>query len=262
MLESDFLIMRCLALIAALTGFFSFAPPAQAQWAAMNAIRIDVSMGGATRNFLAQSQAAARQDRASARKVLAQPLSEGSKASLVFEPSLAVRKRNLANFVAKSRSTNPDGAAQLQQLFASTDVMGAVAKEMAPYGLRVDNIADAFAVYWINAWEAANGITGSTETRERAQAVKLQAANALLESLDILRAPAAAKQELAEALLIQAALISATADQAKSDPALQAQVKSAVAQGAMAMGLDLTVMTLTPSGFIPALSEGDGSARK
>jgi hypothetical protein len=256
------MIARCFALIAALTGFVTFAQPAQAQWAAMNAIRIDVSMGGATRNFRNQSEASARQDQASARKVLAQPLSESTRAGLAFEPSLAVRKRNLANFVAKSRSTNPEGAAQLQQLFASTDVMAAVAKEMAPYGLRVDNMADAFAVYWINAWEAANGITGSTETRARAQAVKLQAANALLESPDILRAPAAAKQELAEALLIQAALISASADQAKSDPALMANVKSAVAQGAMAMGLDLSVMTLTPGGFIAAVADGDGSARK
>lgn len=180
------------------------------------------------------------------------PAAAANPALLAFTPNLATRKRNIAGFVAKTRAQRSENADQMAQMFASTDIFAAMAKGLAPMGLRVDNVADSYTVYWINAWEAANGITGSQTSREQAQAVKAQASRALLATPEFTKATPAQKQELAEALLIQAALISASAEAAASDPAQMEAVGVAVRTGAKAMGLDLDAMTLSAAGFVGA----------
>lgn len=173
-------------------------------------------------------------------------------ASLSFTVSPSRRKANLAKFVAKTRPVNPDGAVKMEQLFASADVFASIGQGIAPMGLRVDNVADAYAVYWITAWEAANGITGSRTSRVQAQSVKTQVSSALLATPEFASAGAAQKQELAEALLVQSAMITASMDQMASDPAQRRAIAAAVRKGANAMGLDLDAMTLTENGFVPA----------
>jgi hypothetical protein len=209
----------------------------------------------------ANTQAAINRERGSAvRPVRGQPnvrsnftsparASVANPASLFFTPSLSNRKRNLAQFVAKTRAQSPDNADQMAKLFASTDVIGAMGSAIAPYGLSTNNVADAYAVYWIAAWEASRGIAGSGETRGRIQAVKAQAANALLATPAFVNATPAQKQELAEAMFVQAALIQATVDTYAGDPATLRKFSAAVTQGARASGLDLASMTLTPTGF-------------
>jgi hypothetical protein len=171
--------------------------------------------------------------------------------SLNFIPSEARRKANLAEFVDKTRANNPEGAAQMAQLFASTDVISAIGKGIAPFGLKVNNLADAYTVYWTNAWLGSRG-RDDTLSKQQIDSVRSQAANALLAVPGIAAASDAGKQEMAEAMLVQAALIEAYVGNAKSDPALMSKVKAAIAQGAKGMGLDLYTMTLTADGFVPA----------
>ncbi len=175
-----------------------------------------------------------------------------TKVATTFRVSQAVRRENLDSFVAKTRATDPETAAQLQQLFASNDIIDTIAKGISPYGLSVDDVADAFAVYWINSWEASRGIVGSQETHQRAQAVKVQAARGLASSPEFARSTDAQKQEFAEAMLVQAAMISAHMEAAAGDPSQLRAVAKAVSQGAAASGLDLDKMTLTEDGFVPA----------
>jgi hypothetical protein len=174
--------------------------------------------------------------------------------STSYVPFAARTRQNLAKFVTKTRETDPQGAAQMEQLFASTDIIGQIRQGIAPYGLRVDNVADAYAVYWISAWEASRGIVGGQETRERAQAVKGQAARALTSSPEFARATGAQMQEFAEAMLIQAAMISSHMDAAAGNPAQLRAVSAAVLKGAKASGLDLDTMELTPNGFAKSKS--------
>jgi hypothetical protein len=174
------------------------------------------------------------------------------KAATTFTPSAARTRANLANFAKKSRAADPQGAAKMEALFASTDVIGMVGQGIAPYGLKTNNVADAYAVYWISAWEASRGIAGASETRQRAQAVRTQAINAMAAVPAMATATDAQKQEFAEAMLVQAALISAYMDDAAGNPAQIRAVGAAVAKGAKAMGLDLDTMALTPNGFVPA----------
>lgn len=171
-------------------------------------------------------------------------------ALLRFTPNLATRQLNLAGFVAKTRAQSPENADQMEQLFSSTDVFAAMAQGLAPTVLRIDNVADTYAAYWIGAWEAAHGITGSQTSRAQAQAVKAQVSRALLSTPEFTKSTPAQKQELAEALLIQTALISASAEAAANDPAQMEAVGNAVRTGAKAMGLDLDAMELGEAGFV------------
>ncbi|WP_310425640.1 DUF6683 family protein [Chamaesiphon sp. VAR_48_metabat_135_sub] len=167
---------------------------------------------------------------------------------LTFKVSSTVRRRNLARFVATTRKVDPEGATKMEQLFASTDVIGQISKAIAPYGLRTNNVADAYAVYWTSAWLGSQERSDDLSTRQMI-AVRNQAAEALLATLPFKSATDVQKQELAEAMLIQAALIDSFLNSAKSDPALMAKVKVAITQGAKGMGLDLDRMTLTSQGF-------------
>jgi hypothetical protein len=169
-------------------------------------------------------------------------------ARLDFQPSLSRRKQNLSRFVEKTRANDPQGAAQMAKLFASTDVIEQLGKSIAPYGLRTNNVADVYAVYWTTAWL---GSRGRNENLPKSQiiAIKNQATGALSSTAQFSSATDAQKQQFAEALLIQTVLIDASIDYAKSDPALLSKVKVAISQGAKAMGLELDRMTLTPQGF-------------
>jgi hypothetical protein len=82
------------------------------------------------------------------------------------------------------------------------------------------------------------------------EAVKRQVRNAFAATPDFAKASDAERQEYAEALLLQAAMLASALYQWKSDPKMLEQLAQAARQGAMASGLDLANMTLTPNGFV------------
>jgi hypothetical protein len=172
-----------------------------------------------------------------------------SSEQLNFQVSVSRRAQNLSQFVEKTRAIDPQGAAQMAQLFASTDVISAIGQDLAAYGLRVDNVADAYTVYWINAWLGAHGRQDDVSESQIA-AVKNQAVMVLSATPQFAAATDGQKQELAEALLLQSALIEAAIDHAASDPILLEQTKAAIAQGAQNFGLDVYQMNLTSQGFL------------
>ena len=139
----------------------------------------------------------------------------------------------------------------MEQLFASTDVLAQLDGELAKQGLSVANVADAYTVWWITVWEAANGVSSPT-ARATIDAVKRQAAGALLAVPAFATASDADKQNLAESLLVQAMLLEAMNDTYREDATVGPQLRAAAAQGARGMGLDLSAMTLTADGFVMA----------
>ncbi|WP_375404674.1 DUF6683 family protein [uncultured Sphingomonas sp.] len=174
--------------------------------------------------------------------------------ALSFQPSLTARRQNYARFVAKTRAVDPAGADGLAANL-KLDPIALMKPQLAQVGLRVDNVADAYAAYWIEAWEAVHGVTGQT-SREKAEAVKGQSANAILATPAFATATPAQKQELAEAMLVQAMLVAAAREQANGDKAKLAEIGRAVEKGATASGFDLRAMTLTEEGFGPARKTG------
>ena len=191
------------------------------------------------------------------------PESSQNLVKFVFKPILDLRKANLAKFVSKVRAKDRSGANQMEQIFASSDVIETLGRGLAPFGLRVDNVADAYTVYWMSAWQASVGRT-DTFQRDEVVKVKSQVQLALLNVPEILNATSTQKQEFAESLLVQTALIEASMEQAAGNPDQLSAIASAVRQGARATGLDLDSMTLTSNGFIPttrgsSVQDGDFS---
>lgn len=170
-------------------------------------------------------------------------------ADLTYKPSMERRRANLARFVAKSRKVDPAGAARLEKDLATTDVIGKMDRALAGYGMRADNVADAYAAWWLNAWLASRQRTDDPTPRQVA-AVRVQAAQALA-ATPLAGAGDAMKQEVAEANLVQAALIGSHMETARGNPDLSRRVADAVRKGARASGLDLDAMVLTDDGFVP-----------
>jgi hypothetical protein len=196
----------------------------------------------------------ARQGQVSANQSSASTNAQQANASALFTPtyvaSPARRRANLARFVAQVRRADPIGAARMTELFASTDVIEIIGRQMQQsYGMRSDNLADAFAVWWTSAWMGSQGRTDDP-TRGQMQKVQRQAFVALASTPEFAAASDSVKQELAESLLVQAALIGDTIKEYQSDPVMLEKSRQSVIQGAQTMGLDLRTMTLTDAGFV------------
>jgi hypothetical protein len=185
----------------------------------------------------------ARQQTDDARAPAAQPI------TLRYTPSKERRARNLADFIAKSRKVDPEGADRLQKVFAQTDLIEAMRAPLGKAGLRIDDVADAYAAWWITAWYASRG-SNETPSAGKVAAVKAQAARALSATPMMRGASDASRQQMAEALLIQAAMLDDAVEQSKARPDWMAGVRAAAAKGAKGMGLDLASMTLTDEGFV------------
>lgn len=181
----------------------------------------------------------------------ARPRRVATPAMLHYTPSKARRTANLAQFVSKIRAADPRGADDLQKLFAQGDFIEKIGALVAPQGLQIDNIADAYALWWIAAWQASRG-SNDTPSRATLAAVRRQAAGAITATGQIAGASDAQKQELAESLWVQSALIDDAVEQAKGNPERLRAVGDAARKGAGQIGLDLDRFDLTTSGFVLA----------
>jgi hypothetical protein len=172
-----------------------------------------------------------------------------SKILLTYQPSIQRRNINLARFVKKARETDPAGAAEMEKLFASTDIIRAIGQAVAAAGLQVNNVADVYSIYWTSAWNASRGST-ETPSKRQMTSIKSLVANAILVTPAFVSANDSQKQEYAEALLIQAALIDSAMEKANGDPVQLRAIAKAVRKGAKASGFDLDNVTLTEEGFV------------
>jgi hypothetical protein len=170
--------------------------------------------------------------------------------SSAYIPQKNRTQANLQNFIEKIRPADPSGAQQLEQLFASTDIIGAIGSIMQGVGLDKNNAADAFAVYWVSAWQASSGEL-QTASGATYRAVAAQSARLLSVTSVFADANDAQKQEMAEALMVQAAVIDSHKDAVGGDSAKMKALSKAVIEGASASGLELDKMTLTEEGFVP-----------
>lgn len=168
--------------------------------------------------------------------------------SLTYKPSAERRAANFKRFVDQRRAADPATARELQALLAQPDLMAQIGQEMRKRGLRPDNLADAFAIWWVQTWQTAHGQVDDPSPAAMA-AVKAQAQAAFLASPSLLSASDGDKQEMAEGMLIQAAILGTALEQVKSNPAQVRALGQMARQTAGQVGLDLDAMTLTDKGF-------------
>ena len=169
-------------------------------------------------------------------------------AAVRFTSDPALTQSNLRSFI--DRTPNPKGRVELQRLIdLQPSIITDIGLEMrSRYGLDPHNVADAFSVWWITVWMAAQK-SSDVPDKTTINAVRTQVHVALLNTPDFLKTSDADRQEYAEALLMQTLLMSQISQAAIGKPALQEQLATQAEQAAQNSGLTLSLMQLTPNGF-------------
>jgi hypothetical protein len=176
-------------------------------------------------------------------------VSGGQASDFTYRRAANQTQQNLRNFIA--RTPIEAGRADLEQaLAAQPTIMDDIASAVRAYGFDPHNVADAYAVWWINVWGASQKRNIEPDAATVA-AVKQQVYAAFAATPDFAATSDADRQEYAEALLLQAAMLGSAFEQMKNNPAQLDQLANAASQGAKAQGLDLSLMTLTSQGFVP-----------
>ncbi|MBB4858898.1 hypothetical protein HNO88_002224 [Novosphingobium chloroacetimidivorans] len=166
------------------------------------------------------------------------------------DPALLEAKEQ--QLIAATRAQNPAMADALQKAF-SQDIVAQIAPQLKTVGLDPDDMADMTTIYWVNAWEAANGVIGSQPDRALVQGARRQIAGVLASDARLAQMTDAQKQDVADTMLIQGLLVDARMQAVAKQPAGQRQQMSDTIAGEAQQLLktDLRAVTLTPQGFKP-----------
>lgn len=170
-------------------------------------------------------------------------------ARTAFQPSAAVRQQAYARAVAVIGRASPEDGARLRTALSSGQIRTAAARYLGNYGMSPNNLVDTTALYLASAWFAAHA-NGGDPTPAQMKGLRRQVALTYSTMPRVLAASSAAKQELAEANIIQAVIAGALANQAAADPKIRGTVRTSVS-GAVreTYGLDLTRLNLTAQGL-------------
>jgi len=170
-------------------------------------------------------------------------------AAFTYRYDRARTRQNLRNFIA--RTPVEAGRAELErQLAAQPGLMDEISAGARSFGFDPHDVADAYAMWWMNAWLVASK-HDEVPDAATVEAVKRQVRNAFAATPDFAKTSDAERQEYAEALLLQATMLGSAFEQLKNDPRMLDQLANAAHQGAKASGIDLSRMSLTQSGFVP-----------
>lgn len=175
------------------------------------------------------------------------PASAAAKLDFVLSPQR--RSRNYSAFIARSQAENPDAAAFYDQMFASNRYMDRLDGALRAKGLKPNSIADAFAVHWLSTWFASRG-QPSQPTVAQTEATRTMAIRLLGDMPSLGAMNDAAKQEVADDLLIKAGLLDGLTGLSAGDSGLLQTISRVAHQSALQWGLDLDAMVLTDQGFV------------
>jgi hypothetical protein len=179
----------------------------------------------------------------------AAPVSASALASMRYVPSMTVRKATYAEMVKNMRAANVDVGNQMEAVFAQTDVIGLIDDAMGKFGMSANNIADAYALYFLSAWMGANGRTDEN-TPEQLKGTQKMAQDALSQVPDMLKLADDKKQTFSESLLIQSLLNDEMIKAVASDPAGLSKVKNDIKMAAKEMGIDVDGFNMTANGLV------------
>jgi hypothetical protein len=168
-----------------------------------------------------------------------------------FTASKARTQQNLNALVQNMRKRDPSSGDQMAKLVASKDIIGAVNGVLDRFGLERNNVAHAYALYWVSYWALANN-EHAAPSRNAIRAAAAQAERGFAATRELSTMTDTQKQAAAEEFMILAAIFDSTSEHAKSDPELATKASLAALEGSRKSGLELDKMTLTENGFVPA----------
>jgi hypothetical protein len=178
-----------------------------------------------------------------------------------YKISMQRRRANYDSFIQKSMATNPVAGEEMRGALSGRDVIAMASPVLQnKFGLRINNVSDAYAFWMILAWQAANNQNFEL-TKSHFDGVKAQVAQSMGNIDGVRTANDEVKQDMAESLWTYGIMINEVLEQIKSDPAKQKQLaRSVMANTKSEMSVDLSTLTLTDQGFVPRKSGKRGDA--
>ncbi len=172
-----------------------------------------------------------------------------AKQALTYTPDPLVSKRVKQKFTTAVQKADPAKAGHIAAVMASNNVLVDFDRDMAPYGLRSNNVADAMSAYWITMWMIAH--QKAAPTRKRVAAVRSQVATNLLDNAMLAKASPRQRQEVAEGLVYETmfALGQRADAERRRDRARQRELADATQANLLEKGIDLQGLRLTSIGF-------------
>ena len=165
---------------------------------------------------------------------------------LDFEVSTELRKQNQQKFLSAMDATYPGVfTAEAHE----QDLMALLGQALEKYGLRVDNLGDAFTA-WLMISHSIVTQDEAEPTPEQVAGTKKLAEDAMLALPDLTQMSDADKQTTAEALLLQAMLNETVYDVTKEhQPDNLQKVIEDVRSAARESSIDLDKFVMTPNGL-------------
>jgi hypothetical protein len=177
------------------------------------------------------------------------PPSAATLAKLTFTPSLPLRKQIMAEYFRGLKELNPEAGGQMEAALGQVDIIDMAGQAIAKYGLKTNDMADAYAVYFASAWSGATGYTPDL-TKEQVAGVQAMSRNALTSSKDMLALSDEKKQRFTEMMIVAGIMNSILVDAVKDDPAATAKVAADIKAGAKEFGIDTDAFKITPTGIV------------
>lgn len=237
--------------------FFPFVQGALAQdymgmFNASNAAGINITGTIATNAAIKkQAKNAARNKRSRVGQKAAKTRVPSAKVpKLSFTPDPRISKRVKEQFRVAVQRADPAKAEHIAVVLAAQDVLADFDRDMTPFGLRSNNLADAMTAYWIAMWMVAN----RTEVPGKGSVAAARAqVRANLKSNNMaVKASRAQIQKITEGLIYETMFaLGQRADAERRDDARRArELAEHTQRNIRKNGVDLQALRLTRSGFV------------
>lgn len=170
--------------------------------------------------------------------------------TLRYKPSPEISDQLKERFWNTIKQNNPQSAAEIDTSLKDQDVIGTFNTDMAPYGLRADDVGDTLTAYWITMWMIAN--TAPIPDQEQVKAARNQVGDVIIKNDLIALEDDTQKQTVAETLIYETMLALGMRHQAveSGNQAQITELADAAYSNMLKQDIDLRALKLTSLGFI------------
>ena len=219
---------------------------------ASNAAGVNIAATIATNAAIKKQagNAARGKSRRTAGERIAAPSSSANTHELTFVSDSGVSRRVKSTFREAVQRADPAQADHIAAVLASQDVLADFDRDMAPYGFRSNNLADAMTAYWVTMWMMAN--RAPVPSKDKVTAAYVQVTNNMLSGGMAADASCEELQQTTEALIYETMFAlgqRANAERAR-DAQRQLELATHVQRNLLKIGVDLQALRLTRSGFV------------
>lgn len=164
-----------------------------------------------------------------------------------YRPKASISEAMEQKFLANLRAIDESMARNAENDLQERDMIERFKADVGPYGLELNDVADAMTAYWVVSWMAAN--QEDLPEKPEVQAVRQQVRTQLAGNAAFAAADNDERQQFAETFIYETMWTITLRNSVKNDAERQ-QIAAAVQAQAQKQGLNLLGMRLTSRGFM------------